>query len=320
VGFLEASIYAEGYINGSVESLTDLISRNQCQVSDVLSLMNQRDKVRQLIRDAFLTCDSEKIPGLRKAYTKANAEIYYVRHIVDSAVVLKIPYASLSTLQLKDEAKLYYPAEKLYQEMYSRYVGKNKFEEEEFDVFFNQLQSKYQGRKSSYVFCESSAWAEVADKWQDFVDNLGGFQETAVGLKAVVGRAEKIIEAVTDTTYKGYFDGLVTLNLNNESPAPAFGDIVAELEENLPSSGVITQESLLYAVQGANVSFDVKQLEASMGSNFEMLYKNTSDETVKIFIEELDNMNQAIVDSYGPQSEILNCTRKINSRQCPSAE
>lgn len=329
LAFLEASIFSDGFDQGVVEQFVDIFGRNQCQSADVLSLINRRDKVRSLLRDAFLKCETQKIENLKTAYNKANAEIYYVRHVVDASATGNLPFETLTkggeveNTEASDKAleKFYYPTTKLKSEMKKRYADTGAIDSTEFDLYFDHLESKYQDRKSNYLLCESSTWKEVSIKWQEFIDSAAGTNEAWGDMKrSIGGGAEKIVESVTETTFENYLSGIVSVSLNNQSPQAGFEEIVGGVGGFIPSGGIVTQESAFSAVQSANVAFDIETIETELRANVETLYKETGDGTVEIFMTGLNDLNQAIIDSYAPQAQILSCTQTINSRQCAEKE
>lgn len=329
LAFLEASIFADGFDQGVVEQFADILTRNQCQSADVLSLINRRDKIRSQLRDAFLKCETQKIDSLKMAYNKANVEIYYVRHVVDASATGDLPFATLTEgedtekPELSEEAleKFYYPRAKLKAEMKERYADTGAIEPAEFDIYFDQLESKYNDRKRSYLLCESSNWKEVSIKWQEFIDSAAGTTEAWKDMKkSVSGGAEKIVESVTETTFKNYLSGIASVSLNNQSPQAGFEEILAGAGNYIPIGGVVTQESAFSAVLSANKAFDIEKIETELRANVDTLYKETGDSAVEVFITGLNDLNQAIIDSYTPQAKILSCTQTINSRQCAEKE
>lgn len=110
--FLNASSYSDGFYESFFEPWKDILDRNQCHSVDVGNLVKQRDSIRKFIRDAFLTCNTERLPSLEQAFWKLNAEIYYVRHVVDEDVVSGLPNNVLAGKMEKEPDFLLYPREK----------------------------------------------------------------------------------------------------------------------------------------------------------------------------------------------------------------
>lgn len=318
--FLQAVIYSDGFWEGVWEPFVDVFARNQCHVIDVSGLIKQRDKIRSEIRHAFLSCKNDRIPNLKRAYHEVNAEIYYVRHVVDGSIVLALPYQLLSTRMLEDEESLYYPKEKLYEEMKERYVGE-LMSDIEFDVFFNNLDTRYRERKKGYVICESSAWEEVAEKWAEFVESAGGIGPALdEGEKRIGGRAEKIYEAATDQGLKDYLSGIVQFKINGQDSATGAGDIIDSLSYigASPEYTPTTIDFALSEIGEEEFRFNTELLQLDMSSKFSVLYKDTSDESIEFFVNELRDLNEVILNTLDPMDQVLGCVEMMNSRQCPN--
>ncbi|MFH1284822.1 MAG: hypothetical protein ABIH78_04545 [Candidatus Peregrinibacteria bacterium] len=316
--FLSASSFSDGFIEGIFEPWYDVITRNQCQSADVLGLIKQRDKIRRYIRDAFLTCNNQKLPSLEATYYNVSAEIYYVRHVVEGDIVVSLPYNILSTRMMEDEESLYYPRDLLYNEMLDRYVNDGSMTKSAFDDLFRKLEFKYKERKKSYVICENDSWEQVAEKWNEFLNTVGGITPAWKNLeKGVGGRAEKIVEAATDMGIEDYLKGLVQVNLNNMGLKPGFEEISQNIGNYLPNVDIPTQEALLNAIELSEKEFNTELERQILMSEFEVMYRDISDSSVELITRELDALNQVILNSSDPLSSLLDCVEGINDRQCP---
>jgi hypothetical protein len=316
--FLDSIIYNDGFVDGIFEPWMDVLTRNKCQAADVSGLIKQQDKIRKYIRDAFLTCKNEKIPSLRVAHTKLNIEIYYVRKVVDGEMVLSLPYEFLTTRMLSDEESLYTPSDELYSDMYYKYVAAGEISKEDFDLFFSKLEFKYKDRKKTYIICEESSFDQVKDKWQEFKDTGAGTIPALKNLKKTVGgRYEKIAEALTDVGFADYLSGLIQFNLNNMDAKEGFMEIYENLDKYVPNIDVPTQSDMLLALNIAEQEYDYMSLKNELASNFEVLYRDTSDLAVELLVTELDDFNNTIEDSFAPLDSLLECTEVMNDRQCP---
>lgn len=317
--FLDASSYSDGFFEGLIEPWNDILARNQCQATDVSNLIKQRDKIRTLIRDSFLTCNTQKLPALEEAYWKLNAEIYYVRHVVDGSVVQGIPANLLGERMLEDPDSLFYPREKLYNGMLERYVKKGGMTQEDFDPFFDGLEKKYEDRKTNYVVCENDSWDRVVEKWDEFISSVGGIAPAWKDAeRGIGGRAEKLAETATSTSLTEYLSGIVNVNLNNLPFKAGFEEIVSDIGEYLPNVEVPTQETVLTALVVADVKYNTDTMRAELTAYFDALYKNTSDSSVELLVNGLDELNQTLVDSFPKLDMILECTETMNNRQCPN--
>ena len=320
--FLRASIFADGISGGIVEMWNDVLYRNKCQTSDIAGLVNQRDKLRTYIRDAFITCNTSGLPALKKAYNKLGADLYYVRNVTNKKVAVSLPYDILSTKMLENPDELFYPREKLYSEMKSKYSDSGLISAQEFDVMFASFETKYQTRKNSYVICENSAWEGVSKKWDEFLETLGGTAPAAKDVKkSMAQRAEKIVESATNKSLTEYLSGVVAINLNNLSPREGTKRIIDRLSQSMPQGGGgITAEQATNAIEQTDKAYDTALLREEMSSRFYVRYKEVSDNSVELFVQILTDLNKVLADSLQPLENLLGCTKLVNSRQCPASE
>lgn len=322
ITFLRASIFADGIAGGIMEMWNDVLYRNKCHTADIAGLVNQRDKMRTMIRDAFTTCNTAKLPQLKKNYNELGAEFYYVRNVINKKVAINLPYDILSTRMLQNPEELIYPKEKLYAEMKTKYTANNSMSDQDFDKMFSKFDTKYKTRKSSYIICENSSWEGVSKKWDEFLKTLGGIAPAVSTVKkSMAQRAEKIVESVTGKGLMDYLSGIVSVNLNNLPPKEGYDRIVDRLAKSMPlGTGGITPQQATTAISQTDQAFDAKLLREEMSSHFYVRYKEVSDNSVGIFVQSLTDLNQALTDTLAPLENLLGCTKLVNSKQCPANE
>lgn len=316
--FLNTLIYSDGFYEGVVEPWKDVLMRNKCHATDVSGLIKQQDKIRKSIRDAFLTCNTQKLPPLEKAFDKLNAEIYYVRHVIDGKIVLSLPFDILSTRMIGDPDSLYTPKSQLYAEMKEKYVNKT-LTIDEFDLLFSKLDFKYQDRKNTYIICENDSWKAVAEKFEEFINTAGGITPAWNEAKKAVGRrAEKIVESVTDGGLEAWYEGRFKLNLNNLPFKEGLSEIGGNMDKYLPNfEGAPSQGAFLEAMAVVDKAYDLDKIREEMASNYYSLYKETSDAGIQSLVEGLTGYNKIILDSFKPLDALLKGTKFMNSKQCP---
>ncbi|MEK7672243.1 MAG: hypothetical protein AAB373_00005, partial [Patescibacteria group bacterium] len=201
--FLKAATLSDGVTEGFFEPWVDVIYRNQCHSMDVYGLIKQQDKVRMAIRDALLTCQKEKMPQLKRAFTRLNAEIYYVRHIVDASLITRLP----SEITEEFRESLYTDRNKLYGEMAEKYIGEDGLTQQELDMFFIGLEAKYEGRKASYIVCEKSSWETVGEKWEEFMKFFSDGAGVIEAGESISANAEKLGEELATIKTVELFTG-----------------------------------------------------------------------------------------------------------------
>jgi sugar-specific transcriptional regulator TrmB len=322
--FLNTFIYNDGFYDGVIEPWKDILERNQCHSTDISSLIKQQDKIRKYIRDAFLTCNNEKIPSLKVAFEKLNIEIYYARNVVDGKIIATLPFDLLSTrtaeleegeLESGDYSSLYYPSDKLYADIIEKYAGKTTLSTKELDLFFSKLEFKYQDRKKEYVICTNDSWAIVAEKWEEFINSAGGIAPAwKKAEKSIGGASEKLVESATDTGLGvWYASELAILELDVEE----FTDQFLEYVPDIDFDSTLTQGAMLDAVGTANFEYNVQKLRQEMSSYYESLYLDTSNAGLEAVLLSLEEYNKILSDSFKPLDEVLTGTKMMNNRQCP---
>lgn len=319
--FLKASTLKDGFYESIIEPWEDVLMRNKCQSSDIMSLTNQQDKVRSQIRDAFLTCNTQKIPNLKIAFNKYNMEIYYVRHVVDGKVIASLPYELLSTRMLENPNKLIYPKEKLYAEMVDKYVTPNLISKKDFDQFFNLIETKYKDRKNTYISCENDSFDRVSQKFKEFINTIGGITPAwDFANKQIGGAAEKLREAVADLSIKSFISGLVQFNFNKLPYKAGFEEISRNINKYIPgvSTNAPTQSTMLQALTSADKTYELAKERTAIATDFEATYKETSDFTVELLANELKDFNKTLQDSFPAMDTLLTCSKVMESRQCPN--
>jgi len=334
--FWDAIIFSDDFTEGVIEPWNDVLFRNQCHSNDVMGLINQQDKLRKSIRDAFLTCNTQKLPRLRKSFAKTLAEIYYVRHVVDGSLVLSLPFDILSTKSISDATEL--DRNILYSEMLTKYVGSDFLTLDEFNILFRNLEFKYRDRKKTYILCDKGSWQDVTKKWKEFVDSKGGLEPAFEDFKKnIANKGKKLgkefatiktVELFTeDSSFTDYISSFAQMNLNNMEPQKGYEDIRKSLIKNLPTAATPSQTDLLGAIAVSGRQFEIETMKTEMKSNFKILYKDAGDETIESFLNNLDGRSLAgttglleiIENSLPEMNKILRGTETMNDRQCPAS-
>lgn len=326
--FLDAVIFSDGFFEGVIEPWIDVVSRNRCQAVDVQKLVRQQDKVREAVRAAYLNCDAEKIPALEKRHHQLTAEIYYVRHIVDSDAVANLPDDFMREKSMR--ALIITDRDKLYKDMKERYVSADFLSQEDFDELFLRLETKYTDRVDSYILCEEGVWQEVEKRWDSFkkyyTDDLGGIVEfgEVIGKKGeLLGREIEKTELVqlltTDKGIEEYLGSFVEGNLNAIGFEETLLEDLEAIGRNLEGSDLAPQDVL--EVYSSSVrKHDILSMEAEMRAYYKVLYGEASDGSVKLFMEGLnepDGLKPTIEDGFPLIDRLIQGTEIINDRQCP---
>ena len=128
----------------------DIFNKNSCHALAVLPLLEQKIAIRTAIRDVALSCSDSDPSELIKKHKEIDAEIYYVRNIVDGSFGLRLPYNLLS----KFANNAIVNRDDLYDEMSEKFISSKFFNQEEFDLLFLEFENNY-GR-GNYSLSDSS--------------------------------------------------------------------------------------------------------------------------------------------------------------------
>lgn len=158
--------------------------------ADVAAIENHLNRTRYAVVSTFLRCDLEALSGLLPQYYKLEAELYYVRHYVDT---------SLGYLHILTENKL--ERKKFSEDMIDyMLVRKNSQKIEEdmalFGGYFDVFEAKYRQRAKQYMsFGKDPIYEELLAKFGELIDTLKSFRELG---GAVAGLGGDIKDAAAD--------------------------------------------------------------------------------------------------------------------------
>lgn len=323
---LGSSISYDGFQETMLEPWVDVIFRNQCQAIDLLALIDHRDAIENQMRDAYLTCNGEKLESTIPAYFKSNAEVYYVRHIVNWKVAANSPYGILSTNPDITETN----RDSLYDDMYAKYVDGRILTKDNFPEFFLELEAKYKGRKETYKICPDTDWADVEAKWNEFktffTEDFGGTRQFG---SSISQRWRKMVKTAANfrDIFKNpetFFLSHLEVNLNEinltegfrEGLATVAEELLAEVNENNPFTGKrsITQGELLNEVANKQANLDTSTNIEKLSTKFATLYL-MADNDVQSVVTELQQTDFIIRDTLTTLDSTKQCSGFINSSQ-----
>lgn len=332
--FLQTVIGQNGF-DQLLQPIWDLF-RNECQVMDIMALEQEIDSVQKEIQQAFLMCDREEIPSLERAYYELDAELYYVRHLTKlkfgSAMGELLDTATMGVVDLGDKKNVEFEDPSvIYGDMFERYYFDidvfSSVGPDEFDILFQTIVAKYEPRKEKYRDCDESGWERVKEKFEEFIDNLGGLREGAEAIEeSVLEGAEAIQESAEEykkmgsSFAEGFVKNAFDVKLNGLSPKKGFQEIVDEVKKNdFWSSGSNSAEhgAVLKAVSAVAEGYESKVEMAKLEAKYESLYKYNTDSHVREFLRAMDETEFYIVKGIAMLKEVDRCVERMVKKQCP---
>jgi len=326
MAFLNASIATDGFIDSVIEPWKDIFIRNQCHALDVLGLVKQQDKIRSAIRDAYLTCKSEKVAKLKKAFDEASVEIYYVRNMIYAEVVKTLPPNS-NNIRLAKK-----PTELLKIEMKGKFLKKFK-DENAFNNFFNKMLQKYEDRSNSYIKCNKGSWQAVKDKFKEFIDFFKNGMGAKEGFKSWERKASKMTEFAAQGWQIPFtmgvngqqvrlFDGKSTFLDDMNSAFEGFGEnnpFTKKYWANDIAKGLSAGDtaSLVKSLEISRTATDLFTLKNDINQKFHTLYSDFSSAGSLQVLEVIDDLNKEIRQTPAkPLNSLEKCIDGINDMQC----
>lgn len=333
VAFIDSVLWLDKFTD-LFEPINDVVVRNQCQSLDIAGLIKQQDRIRALMRTAFMTCSGENLDEMKKAYYKLTAEIYFVRNLVKGGIVFSLPLEILNTRVGPNPAMT--DRNVLYQGMKDRYLDK-VFNERELGDLFLALEAKYENRVEDYVKCSGGTFTNVSKKWNDFkkhfTEDYGGARSALPGIAAEVNELGKEVSSMKTAeffsgdrvSFGDYVSSFVELQVNGVSPKKGVAEILTELQKNFPEVGIstLTNYEILNRLVHAEKTFKVDQMEADMRANFDLLYGSGS-ESSELFVNQLDGRDddqvvgllEVLDQSVSALSGIDKGLNDVNLREC----
>jgi|GEM_PF-1038469 len=328
--FLNTAMFSEGFTDSVIEPWKDVLMRNQCQALDVLSLIQQQDKIKSAIRDAYVTCKNEKLPKLVTAYNEMTAEIYYARNVADTYFAAPIPFASL---QINPEQAMK-TDEVLKAEMKKKFYDKGRFPSEaDFNNFFTKISVKYEDQKKSYVLCKKGSWQAVKDKFVEFIKFFKDGMGVKEGFKSWQRKAAKLKETATQGWEWPVKLGVNGQGVNMFGGKDAFMNDLSSAFEGFSENNPFTKDywtediakgltfgdttSFLKSSQLKMTIDDLMQLQGTINQRFYMLYSSTSGDELQKILGSLDDLNKTVKQTpAGPLDQIEKCVDDVNDKQC----
>ena len=316
--FLQTLIGFGGW-NSYLEYWKDLF-RNDCHSDDILMLDAQQDKVKKEIQDLFLQCRRDEIPPLEKAYYEIDAEITYVRGLVNVSWINEIADPVMDIVDKSIQDIYFTPTRpELYNELSERYGERI----EDFDQFFDGLEVKYSERKYSYIKCnDGSGWDRVKKKFDEFVENVGGFKDAAEEVEEEfeeeVGRLNRAIDN-PPSSVKDFINNSFGLKINGLDPEKGMAEIFAEAKKHDFWSGGGSVDSRTYfnAISQEGTRYSAEKQKATLEAKYESLYRKNTDETIKEFLHTVGSLQSILMASMDELGGVYDCVDVMVKKQCP---
>lgn len=268
---------------------------NLCHYQDVDSLVRRLDSVRKQIRRAFYVCADTK--RLKETYYTLEAELFYARNFIET---------DKGQFLITNDARMLKKFKDNFGDIFSR---------DQIDTLIARFKAKYSSKLEAFRNCADPSWDELVRKWQEFKESSGGI---GPALQEATEQAESRWDRMKNTSMdlgRNFIGGFVDLKINGLPVEEGLDQIMDELKRNLP--GGFTFEELQVAKDYSKQNVDYAKLEANYLTNYETLYKETSDELTHNVMFRLNMLNQIIETTYPYENQTIQCVARIVNKQCP---
>lgn len=294
----------------------DIFDRNMCWRDEIFVLETQLQKQTAAVRKAYENCQpSAEISKLRNRAYELQMELMYVRMF------------AINNPDKTADAPEVIPNKSVKNDLRRIFVEEKKiYDNKDFEAIFGGFEKKYADRldrkdekgnivKGSYNTCVDPTWKELTEKWDEFVSTAAGLSPAWDKMKKQVSKkAKKIAEAPPKRRW-GALEDWLTVRLNSVAPMETLYDIYEEFQKNIPSGGG-TYSDLLTDIQTAKNRYTADIERIDLRARYEMLYRDDSDEAVRIFGEKIDALNQILRDTFPIQKSLFKCAATIQAKQC----
>lgn len=336
-----------GYENFS-DYWTDLLIRSlwPLHFSDIMNVEGQLNRTRYAVMAAFLRCDLERLKSVSKSYYRLEAELYFVRHYVDTSSGYIRHITKEGTSAREDFAN------KMVKYLFILKPAENEDDERSLYMgYFDMLAAKYSSRAEQYAhFSSDSLLQEVGAKFDELIDTFKSFKTLGSEMgKLGEETAQAVAEGAT-AVYKGVtalgapanaLSEISNWTLNRFKICP-YGD--AEKCKNIKELTKSTVEDVLGLLSdvkkaGERKTFeDVKvavtqqQLQKTededkgkMLSRYELLYGQVSGEGVAALMGRLDKLiailgkgshAEKIIGSFSLLDQLEKCADEVQGNVC----
>jgi len=290
--------------DGFIEYWKDILVRynaNICLYEDIDSLFNRIKKVRTQIRKAFYACaDEDKVAKLKNTYYELETKLFFLRKYIE---------VSSGNFIVRNDADVINEFRKFF------VFNRGLLTDDKVMELYNKFKTEYGPRMKTYQDCTDSTWQQVIDKWNEFYDTAGGITPALKEAKKSTEKRWSRLSKAANNGWGDFSDRLDVLRINGLPAEEGLGQILEELEKNLP--GGVSFSELQAATSEKQQERDYTVLESEYLSQYELLYKESSDEITRQIDSRLNKLNRDIIEASFPyQNQTINCVSDINNQQC----
>lgn len=304
--------------------------------ADVVIVEQQLNKARYAVMAAFLRCDLNKLKSVTNAYYKLEAELYFVRHFVET---------SGGSVKILTEN----PAErqKLVDEVANHIILFKKSQNPEEDRaiisgYFSTFETKYKERAKKYAqFGNDAVYGELGKKFDELIDTFKSFGKINNDLQKEEKPAEKTAEQNRETKTPAHAGALKNIKELAAAIAKRF-DACATTEDKrycitgedrkktedpfTPSNITKSSEKktfgevmFLVEKRAQERTEDIDKVQ--MLAKYEILYGQVNGDGIIELMKKMDALLAILgpakeEGSIEPLNKLQQCAKHVNTNQC----
>ncbi len=309
-----------------------IYNNNYCQFADIDSLLNRIDKARKQLRQAFYVCDNNTAQRVAAQYYQMSAELYYLRHFVDTAASVKPEYSDAEKaqkVQLRADVRA---------KFMEKFVNQLKyFSAEDGERVFQNIRAKYESKMESYMNCRDPNFEQLWDRIQNLKGTLNSVEQLGKNFVDRTKRkfsqmAKRISEnpgllTVFSSTGLGDFAGRVaSFRINNEplQESTIWEQISNTAKENAPFTygdkkalpPAITFDFIGDELRTIAKREEARDLDIRYLTEYDLKYRQVGGVGLDTLKENLDELRRLIRSTFDPMNKVKVCTANIVGKQC----
>ena len=301
--------------------------------ADVAAVQDQLNKARYALMAAFLRCDLNRLKSVTDAYYRLEAELYFVRHYVDT------DGGFLSVLTETPGKRKKFADEMLAYMILAKPAASQEETRTLYGNYFDLFEAKYKERAKQYAsFGDDPVYQQLGAKFDEFLATIRSFEK--MGDEIVALTNEAIIEpaqAVGKAVVNAYNHPLKSLGEAASAVAKRF-DACAQTPDNrycvtgesrtgsdyddifggpFGTSGKITYDEARKAKSKRDAQLSEDLDRADMAARYELLYGQINGDGVHSIIEKMDSLLFTLEQGSLPKLDrIEQCASTVQGNVC----
>ncbi len=301
--------------------------------------MNRIDKLRQQLRRAFYVCDEVSTTRLTAQYTELSAELYYLRHFIDTT-----PFTSSnSKSNVKNDDVFKRPS---FRTQFIQKMLKQHLSLDYALSLFNRFETKYAPEIEVYKNCSDPNLGILKLKLKELGNTFNTVKKLGQRFAYTTARTAKksqqridanpgLLTVFSSSSASDFFKRALDFRVNgsNITEPNAYDQLIEgvaqNLNQNLPGSNPVgnkigavaktptsTLSSMAQDVLSSQARDADSNLEAIYYTELNIKYRQVSGVGLEQDYRLLNNLESIIKGTFPDLADLKTCTASIINKQC----